>query len=68
MVFESFTHTPNKTIHICEVPEYHEGNLVFEVGRSSDVDVRITGNYNILKHIIDISVSRIHSKITFHKG
>lgn len=43
LVLESYTHTPNKTIHICEVPDGHKGNLEFDVGRSSGVSVRITG-------------------------
>ncbi|CAI2387497.1 unnamed protein product [Moneuplotes crassus] len=58
LVLESYTHTPTKTIHICEVPDHHCGNLEFDVGRSSGVSVRIT----------DISVSRVHARITFHDG
>lgn len=58
IVMQSITHTPNKTIHIWEVPDDHIGNLEFIVGRSSEVAVRIT----------DISVSRFQSLITFNEG
>ena len=58
LVMQSITHTPNKTIHICEVPDDQEGDLKFTVGRSSEVAVRIT----------DISVSRFQSLITYHEG
>lgn len=56
LVLESFTHTYNKTIHIWEF----EDDLLhtFIVGRSSNVEVRIT----------DISVSRQHSNITFENN
>lgn len=62
MILESYTQTINKTIHVLEVPSrYHPSripDIEFVVGRSSQTDVRIT----------DISVSRTHSLITFHKG
>jgi hypothetical protein len=47
IVLESFTHTPNTTIHICEVPE-GEDSYEFTIGRSSTVAVRITGNLIIM--------------------
>lgn len=50
LVLESYTHTPNKTIHICEVPDHHHGNLEFDVGRSSGVSVRITGKSEVLMY------------------
>lgn len=67
---ESYTHTPNKTIHILEIPAGNIGDREFEVGRSSSVSVRITGKvgYFNFKWILDISVSRIHAKFTFHNG
>lgn len=42
IVLESFTHTPNTTIHICEVPD-GEDTHEFTLGRSSNVAIRITG-------------------------
>ena len=61
-MLESYTQTVNKTIHIMEIPSrYHPDrvpDIEFVVGRSSYTDVRIT----------DISVSRTHSLITYHKG
>jgi hypothetical protein len=47
LVLESYTHTPNKTIHILEIPEGSEGAVVFDVGRSSGVAVRITGKFMV---------------------
>ena len=43
IVLESYTHTPNKTIHIWEVPNDRKSEMEFDVGRSSGVSVRITG-------------------------
>ena len=62
LVLESFSQSKNKTLHFCEIPSENlrrkNKDIWFVVGRASTADVRIT----------DISVSRIHSKITFHDG
>lgn len=44
LILESYTHTPNKTIHILETPDNLNEDMIFDVGRSSGVSVRITGN------------------------
>ena len=58
IILESFTNTPHKTIHVI----YFEDEMVdtsmpieFTVGRDNTVNIRIT----------DISVSRLHSTITY---
>lgn len=61
LVLESFTNTPHKTIHVIQISEQmakSKNQILIKVGRGTEVDVRIT----------DISVSRYHSKIYFHKG
>lgn len=59
IIFESFTNTPHKTIHVLVVPkEEWDKDKIFYVGRGNDVDMRIT----------DISVSRLHATIWYSKG
>lgn len=59
IIFESFTNTPHKTIHVLVVPKGEkERDKVFYVGWGNDVDMRIT----------DISVSRLHATIWYSKG
>ncbi len=58
-MFESFTNTPHKTIHVLVVPySEKEKDKMFYVGRGNDVDMRIT----------DISVSWLHATIWYSKG
>jgi len=61
IIFESFTNTPHKTIHVLKVPEHisqTQKEHSFFVGWGNDVDMRIT----------DISVSRLHATIRYFQG
>jgi len=58
MILESFTNTPHKTIHVVYINDDLESNhtpIWLNVGRDNNVNIRIT----------DISVSRLHAKITY---
>lgn len=60
-MLESFTNTPHKTIHVVIIPSdlaKKKRQVLIQVGRGNEVDVRIT----------DISVSRVHAHIYFHQG
>ncbi|CAI2386840.1 unnamed protein product [Moneuplotes crassus] len=61
MILESYTNTPHKTIHVLVSNKRnnpYNADIEYCVGRSNEAAVRIT----------DISVSRIHSSITYSEG